>query len=182
MDRSGPASGSSRAGTHSRPPRARAARPRRRQKEAGAEERQRRNDERASTLPNDSFKCGTSFSILFSRSSDHMFLRTTDGAADGPKRGCAPELAGGGIRRGDAHRRSRMRITGSKAAWAVLLAVSARAGCAQMRVLVDQVGYEPDAPKLAIISGHSGDKPNGFELIDDKTGKEIGRAPCRERV
>ena len=26
-----------------------------------------------------------------------MFLRTTDGAADGPKRGCAPELAGGGI-------------------------------------------------------------------------------------
>src|ERR1035441_10580797 len=81
----------------------------------------------------------------------------------------------------DAHRRSRMRITGSKAAWAVLLAVSARAGCAQMRVLVDQVGYEPDAPKLAIISGHSGDKPNGFELIDDKTGKAVVHGSLERR-
>lgn len=74
-----------------------------------------------------------------------------------------------------------MRITGSKAAWAVLLAVSARAGCAQMRVLVDQVGYEPDAPKLAIISGHSGDKPNGFELIDDKTGKAVVHGSLERR-
>ena len=45
---------------------------------------------------------------------------------------------------------------------------------AQVRVLVDQVGYETHAPKVALISGGGEqDQPTRFALIDDATGKTV---------
>ena len=44
---------------------------------------------------------------------------------------------------------------------------------AQVRVLVDQVGYETTAPKVALISGSEGDHPTQFALVDDATGKAV---------
>jgi hypothetical protein len=44
---------------------------------------------------------------------------------------------------------------------------------AQVRVLVDQVGYETTAPKVALISGSDGDHPRQFTLTDDATGKVV---------
>lgn len=42
-----------------------------------------------------------------------------------------------------------------------------------MRVLVDQVGYDSTAPKLALIEGTADDQPNGFALVDDSSGKVV---------
>ncbi len=44
---------------------------------------------------------------------------------------------------------------------------------AQMRVLVDQVGYETAASKVALISSGEADHPAQFTLVDDKTGKVV---------
>jgi hypothetical protein len=41
----------------------------------------------------------------------------------------------------------------------------------QVRVLVDQVGYEAQAPKQAIVEGSGQDDPQRFALIDADTGK-----------
>ena len=43
----------------------------------------------------------------------------------------------------------------------------------QLRVLVDQVGYETRAPKQALILGTDKDHPQQFSLIDDATGKTV---------
>lgn len=43
----------------------------------------------------------------------------------------------------------------------------------QVRVLVDQVGYEANAPKHALIMGTIEDKPEGFTLTDYNTGKTV---------
>ncbi|HEU5340017.1 glycoside hydrolase family 9 protein [Edaphobacter sp.] len=43
----------------------------------------------------------------------------------------------------------------------------------QVRVLVDQVGYETTAPKHALVMGTSGDHPEGFALVDYATGKTV---------
>ena len=43
----------------------------------------------------------------------------------------------------------------------------------QVRVLVDQVGYETQAPKQAIISGSEKDHPAAFRLIDIDSGKSV---------
>jgi hypothetical protein len=42
-----------------------------------------------------------------------------------------------------------------------------------MRVLVDQVGYETTAPKVALISGAEGSAPTQFTLVDDASGKVV---------
>ena len=44
---------------------------------------------------------------------------------------------------------------------------------AQMRVLVDQVGYETAAPKIALISTAEPGHPTQFTLVDDQTGKVV---------
>ena len=44
---------------------------------------------------------------------------------------------------------------------------------AQMRVLVDQVGYETGAPKVGLISSAETDHPTQFTVVDDTTGKVI---------
>jgi hypothetical protein len=44
---------------------------------------------------------------------------------------------------------------------------------AQVRVLVDQVGYETTAPKVALISGNEGDPPTQFMLVNDATDKVV---------
>jgi len=48
---------------------------------------------------------------------------------------------------------------------------------AQIRVLVDQVGYERLAPKRAIVSGSAADHPTGFALLDAVSGKRLLRGP-----
>ena len=40
-----------------------------------------------------------------------------------------------------------------------------------VKVLVNQVGYEQDGPKRAVILGHAGDEVTGFKVIDCSTGK-----------
>jgi Glycosyl hydrolase family 9/Cellulase N-terminal ig-like domain len=49
----------------------------------------------------------------------------------------------------------------------------ASASVAQMKVLVDQVGYETRAPKQAVIEGTQTDHPHDFTLIDTDTGKAV---------
>ena len=44
---------------------------------------------------------------------------------------------------------------------------------AQVRVLVDQVGYETTAPKVALISGAENGHAAQFTLVDDATGKVV---------
>jgi hypothetical protein len=45
---------------------------------------------------------------------------------------------------------------------------------ASVRVLVDQVGYEPQAPKVALVTGAAGDAaPEAFALIDVASGKTV---------
>ena len=44
---------------------------------------------------------------------------------------------------------------------------------AQMRVLVDQVGYETRSPKEALVLGASADHPDKFSLVDTATGKTV---------
>ncbi len=44
---------------------------------------------------------------------------------------------------------------------------------AQIRVLVDQVGYERTAPKQAIVMGSAQDAPKTFALIDAETGATV---------
>jgi hypothetical protein len=44
---------------------------------------------------------------------------------------------------------------------------------AQLRVLVDQVGYETHSPKQALILGTAQDQPKQFSLVDDATGKTV---------
>jgi hypothetical protein len=43
----------------------------------------------------------------------------------------------------------------------------------QMRVLVDQVGYDLHAPKEAIVSGSAQDHPTQFQLNDSDSGKTV---------
>jgi hypothetical protein len=52
-------------------------------------------------------------------------------------------------------------------------AICAQACIAQVRVLVDQVGYETQAPKQAIVAGSSLDHPQHFALIDTNSGKAV---------
>jgi hypothetical protein len=46
----------------------------------------------------------------------------------------------------------------------------------QVRVLVDQVGYETQAPKQAIVEGTGLDHPQQFALVDAETGKTVFEA------
>lgn len=42
-----------------------------------------------------------------------------------------------------------------------------------MRVLVDQVGYDVQAPKQGLLVGSAQDHPKGFSLMDSETGKTV---------
>lgn len=44
---------------------------------------------------------------------------------------------------------------------------------ARLAVLTDQVGYETDAPKIAIVMGTGQDRPRRFSLIDTASGKAM---------
>jgi Glycosyl hydrolase family 9/Cellulase N-terminal ig-like domain len=44
---------------------------------------------------------------------------------------------------------------------------------AQVRILVDQVGYETQAQKQALVQGTEHDHPEHFALVDDVTGKAV---------
>jgi hypothetical protein len=55
----------------------------------------------------------------------------------------------------------------------VLCTLAASLATAQMRILVDQVGYETGAPKVALISTAEPEHPTQFALVDDKTGKVV---------
>ncbi len=55
------------------------------------------------------------------------------------------------------------------------------AGFAQMRLLVDQVGYETKAPKQALVvqEGAGADSPQTFALVDTATGKVVSSGPFK---
>jgi hypothetical protein len=55
----------------------------------------------------------------------------------------------------------------------------AQTGLAQVRVLVDQVGYETGAPKQAIVEGADEDHPQKFALIDTDSGKTVLEADLK---
>src|ERR1700739_4745959 len=60
--------------------------------------------------------------------------------------------------------------------WIILVAVGAIGllcplSQAQLHVLVDQVGYETGAPKLALVQETAQDHPRHFTLIDTDSGK-----------
>lgn len=59
---------------------------------------------------------------------------------------------------------------------ACLFVLVASTAPAQVRVLVDQVGYETRAPKQAVIEGTKTDHPRQFTLIDADTGKTVFHA------
>lgn len=44
---------------------------------------------------------------------------------------------------------------------------------AEVKVLIDQVGYEPGAAKQAVVVGTQQDHPETFELVDTATGKTV---------
>jgi hypothetical protein len=52
-------------------------------------------------------------------------------------------------------------------------ALCAQVSIAQVRVLVDQVGYETKAPKQAIVAGSSQDQPRKFALVDADSGTVV---------
>jgi hypothetical protein len=52
-------------------------------------------------------------------------------------------------------------------------AFAASLASAQVRVLVDQVGYDTASPKVALIAGAKSDHPGEFTLVDDAAGKVV---------
>ncbi|MGC2639322.1 MAG: glycoside hydrolase family 9 protein [Acidobacteriaceae bacterium] len=54
-----------------------------------------------------------------------------------------------------------------------LCGLAAAPGFAQVRVLVDQVGYESVAPKVALIESTADAALGGFVLVDDATGETV---------
>jgi hypothetical protein len=73
----------------------------------------------------------------------------------------------------------RFRTLGLGLAAAALTLLSAAPAHTFVRVLVNQVGYEPGARKVAIIAGNSGDHPTHFELIEAATGVTVLRGRLR---
>jgi hypothetical protein len=51
--------------------------------------------------------------------------------------------------------------------------VCTQASFCQVRVLVDQVGYETSGPKQAIVSSSGSERPQHFSLIDSDSGKVV---------
>src|SRR5579863_9944514 len=50
----------------------------------------------------------------------------------------------------------------------------AQSGWSQsIKILVNHIGYEPDAPKHAVVLGHATDKITAFSVIDEATGKSV---------
>ena len=47
-----------------------------------------------------------------------------------------------------------------------------------IKVLVNHLGYEQDAPKRAVILGHAGDDVTKFKVIDCSTGKNVLSGPA----
>src|SRR5271170_3998945 len=42
-----------------------------------------------------------------------------------------------------------------------------------MKVLINQIGYEQNAPKRAIVLGHKGDEVTAFKVIDSQSAGEV---------
>ncbi len=43
----------------------------------------------------------------------------------------------------------------------------------EVKVLINHLGYEPDAPKRAVILGHADSDPSTFKILNARTGKEM---------
>jgi Glycosyl hydrolase family 9/Cellulase N-terminal ig-like domain len=67
-------------------------------------------------------------------------------------------------------------LTVASAGLALFLAAPAHA---VVRVLVNQVGYEPGARKVAIVEGNPGDDPTSFELIDAASATTVLRGQLK---
>src|SRR5271169_5829572 len=43
----------------------------------------------------------------------------------------------------------------------------------EIKILTNQIGYEPSAPKRAVILGHAGDDVKALQVLDETTGKPV---------
>jgi hypothetical protein len=77
------------------------------------------------------------------------------------------------IRKNRSERTGKIIHTSKYLLAACLPVLFASASLAQVRVLVDHVGYEASAPKQAVIEGTKSDHPEQFTLIDADTGKAV---------
>lgn len=70
-----------------------------------------------------------------------------------------------------------MKVERARRTWAFAalcgLGAAAHGAQAQLKVLVDQVGYEPGAPKVALIEGTAADHPTHFTLKQVSTGRTV---------
>lgn len=49
-----------------------------------------------------------------------------------------------------------------------------------LKILINQIGYEPDAPKRAVILGHPTDEVTGLAVFDDSTRKQMLSVPVAQ--
>lgn len=49
-----------------------------------------------------------------------------------------------------------------------------------IKILINHLGYEPDAAKRAVILGHTNDEVTAFAVIDDATGKSVLSGPAEK--
>ncbi|MGC2162566.1 MAG: glycoside hydrolase family 9 protein [Silvibacterium sp.] len=68
---------------------------------------------------------------------------------------------------------SRLRKIGVQLTAVCAIALFVPVSHGELRVLVDQVGYETGAPKQALVLGTKQDDPQQFKLIDTATGKAV---------
>src|ERR1700722_10856587 len=59
-----------------------------------------------------------------------------------------------------------------------LLVFSPRSLAQDIKILINHIGYEPDAPKRAVILGHQADTVTSIRIVDEQTGKEIASVPA----
>src|ERR1700722_2954788 len=59
-----------------------------------------------------------------------------------------------------------------------LLVFSPRSLAQDIKILINHIGYEPDAPKRAVILGHQADTVTSIRIVDEQTGKEIASFPA----
>src|SRR5580692_1619189 len=59
-----------------------------------------------------------------------------------------------------------------------LLVFSQRSLAQNVRILINHIGYEPDAAKRVVILGHQTDTVTSIMFVDEQTGKEIVSVPA----
>ncbi|HEX4263117.1 MAG TPA: glycoside hydrolase family 9 protein [Verrucomicrobiae bacterium] len=70
-----------------------------------------------------------------------------------------------------------MNIRSRLSVFLVYLLLNQIVAAQEIKILVNHLGYETDAPKRAVILGRVGNEVNAFKIIDARSGKEILAGP-----